>query len=61
MKYILFIILISSNNDTSLTMQEFDTLDACEVARSRVIDVIRTTPDYNIGTYGTRTFCLKKG
>ena len=61
MKYILFIILVTSNNDTSITTQEFDSLNACEAAGSRIIAEIRNTPEYSIGSGGSRTYCVKKG
>lgn len=61
MKYILFIILVSTNNATNITTQEFDSLEACEAAGSRVIEEIRNTPEYSIGPGGSRTYCINKG
>ena len=61
MKYILFIIYVTSANTTSITTQEFDSLDACESAGARVIEEIRNTPEYSIGGNGSRTYCVEKG
>jgi hypothetical protein len=61
MKYILFIILVSSNNETSITTQEFDSLAACEAASTRVVDEIRKTPEYSIGPDASRAYCVEKG
>ena len=61
MKYVLFILYVTSAGTTSIATQEFDSLSACESAGVRVIEEIRNTANHSIGTNGSRTYCVEKG
>lgn len=58
MKYILFILLVTSDGTSQIHTQEFDSRSACESAGERVIDELRRTPNRRIGSSGSRTWCM---